>query len=298
MQRSDSPLFKKFLTVLSLIGLCHGQAHASELGQESIALDPIARAHILSNNGKEALFSEKGISTKDSKSVGLDVVVSENINLYSIPLAYGKPMRVFGGDEYLNLTVDIPYFNFESTPDSESGLGDIALAAEYFIEKDGSILKAEFNLKVPSGDEKIGLGSGSTDVGFALTGRKRVGEIGFNTSSGYIIRGEATINNADINYGNVFNIAGGAEYQLVKHLWLGANVAYVHTGTSEFSGGAETDGLQTLDVIPNIAYHINTDMAVTADLIYPIQEHVIDGDFPSSAPDRKISFSLGFHTEF
>ena len=86
MQRSDSPLFKKFLTVLSLIGLCHGQAHASELGQESIALDPIARAHILSNNGKEALFSEKGISTKDSKSVGLDVVVSENIKFYSTRL--------------------------------------------------------------------------------------------------------------------------------------------------------------------------------------------------------------------
>lgn len=97
---------------------------------------------------------------------------------------------------------------------------------------------------------------------------------------------------------SVITLAGGAEYRLQKDLWLGADLAYVRADTSEFTGGFETDGLQTLDLIPNVSYRINTDMTVTADVIYPIQESVVDGDFPGSAPDRELSFSFGFNSEF
>ena len=298
MQKSTSCIFKSTLVAATLITL-PGHILASEAGQaESVALDPITRSYVLSNDGKEAQFSEDGISKEVSKSIGIDIIMSDNIGLYSIPLAYGMPVQLFGGDEYFNFSGDIPYFNVDAPTGDENGLGDVGLAAEYFVESKGAILKAELNFKFPTGDEDVGLGTGSTDFGLGFTGRKRMGNLGFNSTVGYIIRGDATVNSTDVNYGNVFSFAGGAEYRLQKAFWLGANIAYVRSGTSKFSGGSKGDGLQTFDIIPNASYRINTNMTLTADLIYPVQESVVDGDFPADDPDREMSFSFGFNSDF
>lgn len=298
MKKTISPVFKKYLLTLPLLGLSYSHVFAAEEGEvQTSVLDPIARSYILSNNGKEAAFSDGGISKEKSKSVGVDVVSSDSVNLYAIPISYGQPVQLLGGEEFINVSADIPYLNAEAPVGNENGLGDIGLGAEYFIEKDGIILKTELNIKLPTGDEKVGLGSGSTDFGVSFTGRKRVDDLGFNATAGYILRGEATINRTDIDYGNVITLAGGAEYRLQNNLWGGANLAYARTATTD-NGGFEADGLQTLDLIPNISYRINTDMTVTADLILPLQESVVDGDFPSSTPERETTFSLGFNSDF
>jgi len=299
MQKSTSLIFKSNLLAVAIITLSSGQVLASEAYQgESVALDPITRSYVLSNDGKEADFSEGGISREASKSIGLDMIMSDNVDLYSIPVACGMPMQLFGGEEYLNLSGDIPYFNVEAPTGDENGLGDIGLTAEYFVENNGAILKAELNFKFPTGDEDVGLGTGSTDFGLGFTGRKRMGNLGFNSTLGYIIRGDATVNKVDVDYGNVFSFSGGAEYRVQKAFWLGANLAYVRSGTSDFDGGFEGDGLQTFDIIPNASYRINTNMTLTADLIFPVQESVVDGDFPADDPDRELSFSFGFNSEF
>lgn len=284
----------------SILLISTGQtAFASEVAQgESVALDSMTRALVLTNDSHDGEFSEKGISTSISKSVGFDAVSSENVNVYAIPLAYGMPIGLLGGEEYINFSADLTYVKVEATTGNESGIGDTRLGAEYFIEKKGIIFKGAVDLKLPTGDEDNGLGAGSTDLGFALTGRKREGDIGFNATAGYIIRGEGEPNGFDIDYGNVITLVGGAEYQVKPALWAGANLAFVRTGTSEFTGGTEGDGLQTLDLIPNAAYQINSDMTVTLDVILPIYESVVDGDFPASDPDREMSFSFGFNSEF
>lgn len=299
MKKIPQASYTKSVLALSLLGLLSGQAMSAQEDSESktIALDPIARSYLLSNSGKEANFSENGVSKEDSKSVGFEVVSSESANVYSIPIAYGKPLQLLGGEEYINLSADIPYINAEGAAGSENGLGDIGLAVEYFIEKESIVFKTEASMKLPTGDEKVGLGSGATDFGMAFTGRKRMEQLGFNATVGYILRGEATISSQDIDYGNVITLSGGAEYRLQKDLWAGANLAYVRTGTTDYAG-FEQDGLQTLDLIPNISYRVNTDITITADLILPVQESVIDGDFPFDAPDREISFSIGFNSEF
>jgi hypothetical protein len=160
------------------------------------------------------------------------------------------------------------------------------------------IFKGALDIKLPTGSEDDGLGTGSSDLGFAVTGRKRDGDIGFNATAGYIIRGDASPNNVDVDYGNVINLVGGGEYRVKPALWFGANVAYVRSGTSEFNGDFEGDGLQTVDLIPNASYRINTDMTVTLDIIYPLSESVVEGDTPGSDPDREVSMSFGFSSEF
>lgn len=264
---------------------------------ESVVLDPMTRNYILSNDGHEAEFSEKGISKESSQTVGFDAVTSENADVYAIPLSYGMPIGLLGGEEFINFSADLPYVNLEGPLGNENGLGDIRVGSEYFVEKEGIIFKGSFDVKLPTGDEEVGLGSGSTDLGFAVSGRQRIDNIGFNATAGYIIRGEGEVLGADIDYGNVINLVGGGEYQVKPAFWVGANLALVRIGTSD-SSGFETDGLQTIDLIPNASYRINTDMTVMLDIIYPLSESVVDGDAPGDAPDRELSMSFGITSEF
>jgi len=285
------------LLTSSILLISAGQAFASEAYQaESVALDSMTRSQVLSTDGDEGSFSEKGIAKQPKKSIGFESITSDNVDIYAIPLAYGLPISFMGGEEYLNLSADLPYVNIETA--DESGLGDIRIGAEYFIEKNNIIFKGAVDLKFPTGDEDVGLGTGSTDLGLSVTGRKRDGDVGFNATAGYILRGDAKPNGTDVDYGNVINLVGGGEYQVKPALWLGANVVFVRTGTSEFNNGFEGDGLQTIELNPNAAYRLSSDMTVTFDIIYPLTETVVEGDFPGPDPDREISFSFGFNSEF
>jgi hypothetical protein len=297
MQKSTS--LKISLLTSSIILISAGQAFASEAYQaESIALDSMTRSQILSTDGDEGSFSESGIAKQAKKSIGFESITSDNVDIYAIPLSYGLPISLLGGEEYLNLSADLPYVSIEAAPKDESGLGDIRIGAEYFIEKNNIIFKGAVDLKLPTGDEDVGLGTGSTDLGISITGRKREGDIGFNATAGYILRGDAKPNGTDVDYGNVINLVGGGEYQVKPALWVGANIAFVRTGTSEFNNGFEGDGLQTIDLNPNAAYRLSSDMTVTFDIIYPLTESVVEGDLPGPDPDREMSFSFGFNSEF
>jgi len=287
------------LTSSILLASISQTTSASESGQsESVALDSIVRSQVLTNDGQEGAFSEQGISTEASRSVGFDAVTSDTVDVYVIPLSYGMPIGLLGGEEFINFSADLAYVSLEGATGDESGIGDTRVGAEYFMEKKGIIFKGVFDVKLPTGDEDVGLGSGSTDFGFAVSGRKRDGDVGFNATAGYIIRGDAKPNGFDVDYGNVINLVGGAEYRVKPALWAGANVAFVRTGTSEFNGGFEGDGLQTVDIIPNASYRLNTDMTVTLNVIIPLTESVVDGDAPGSEPDREMSFSFGLSSEF
>jgi hypothetical protein len=297
MKQSTS--YKISLLTASILLVSTGKGFASEAYQaESIALDPMTRSQILSTDSDEGEFSETGISKQAKKTVGFESVTSDNVDIYILPLGYGLPISLLGGEEYLNLSTDLPYVSIEAPAGDETGLGDVRVGAEYFIEKNKIIFKGAVDLKFPTGDEDAGLGTGSTDLGLSLTGRMRKGDVGFNATAGYIFRGEADPNGIDVDYGNVLNLVGGGEFQVKPALWVGANLAYVRAGTSEFNNGIEGDGLQTVDLIPNASYRLGDDMTVTFDIIYPLTESVIEGDFPGSDPDREMSFSFGFNSEF
>lgn len=300
MPSSPNKLSKRYLLAsgILLVSLAQG-AFSSELGQgESIVVDSISRSQILTSDSPEAEFSEKGIAKEASKSVGVESVTSDNVDVYVIPLGYGLPISVLGGDEFINLSADLPYVNVELPTGNESGLGDMRVGAEYFIERNNIIFKAAMDIKFPTGDEENNLGSGSTDFGFSLTGRKRSGDIGFNATAGYILRGEATVNSFKRDYGNVITLVGGAEYQLKPSFWVGTNAAFIRSGEDEFSVGGNNPGLQTLDLIPSASFRLNTDMTVVAELIIPIQESLVNGTAGAVEPDREVTMSFGFNSEF
>lgn len=295
----QKPSFKLSALTSSILISFSSSLMASEAYQaESVALDSMTRSQVLTTDGDEGEFSEKGIAKEAKKTIGFESITSDNVDIYTIPLGYGLPFSLMGGEEYINLSADLPYVNIESAAGDESGVGDIRVGAEYFIEKNSIIFKGAVDLKLPTGEEDDGLGTGSTDLGLSVTGRKREGNVGFNASAGYIFRGDASPNGFDVDYGNVLTLVGGGEYQAKPALWLGANLVFVRASTSEFSGGFEGDGLQTIDLVPNAAYRLGTDMTVTLDILYPLTESVVEGDFPGPDPDREMSISFGFNSEF
>ncbi len=300
MQISTKNHSKQHLLVAGILAFSFTQtAIASELGQgESIVVDSISRSQILTSDSPEAEFSEKGISKEASKSVGFESVTSDNVDVYVVPLGYGLPISLLGGDEFINFSSDLPYINVELPTGNKSGLGDIRVGAEYFIEKNNIIFKAAMDVKFPTGDEEDNLGTGSTDFGFSVTGRKRSDDIGFNATAGYILRGEATVSNFKRDYGNVLLLVGGGEYKLKPNFWVGANAAYVHSGEDEFSVGGNNPGLQTMDVIPNASFRLNTDMTIVAEIIIPVQDSLVNGTAGAVEPDREVTMSFGFNSEF
>jgi len=293
-----SNLLSRIIAVPFVLVSSAALASESGVGQaDSVLLDSLTRSYISSTDSLDGDFAEKGISDEKSRSVGLDVVTSENVDVYAVPLSHGMPMSLLGGQEYLNLNADIPYVKVESPAGNESGLGDIKLGAEYFVKQQGAIVKAAVDLKLPTGDVDKFLGTDSTDIGLSLTGRKREALLGYNATAAYVIRGEGDVAGGTLDYGNTLSLSGGAEYKLGDALWGGVNGAYVRTGTSEINN-FETDGLQTFDIIPNVSYDLNVGMSVVASLVIPVYEGVVDGDAPGDEPDREVSMSLSFSSDF
>lgn len=297
MRRSN--FFKiSLLTTSTLLILVEHVFASAAYQADSIALDPITRSQILSSGSNDGEFSDADTSKKMKKTIGFETVTSDNVDMYILPIAYGFPMNLLGERDYLNLSADFLYLNIEAPSANETGLSDVRVGAEYFIRKNIMLLKCAVDLKFPTGDEDLGLGTGSSDLGLSLTGRMRKGDVGFNATVGYIFRGEADPNGIDVDYGNVINLVGGGEFQIKPTLWAGAKLAYVRAGTSEFNNGIEGDGLQTVDLIPNAWYRLSEQITVSLDIIYPLIESVIEGDFAGSEPDREMSLNFGVNSEF
>lgn len=298
---SGSKLFLRTLTLpLTLLSsaVLSSAVLASSVDQsESILLDPLTRSYVSSTDSLDGDFAEKGIAKEESRTVGAEVVSSEDVNVYAIPLSYGIPISLMGGEEYLNVSADLPYVMSDTAAGEESGIGDIRFGAEYFFERKNMILKVSADIKLPTGDGDKFLGTDSTDVGFSFTGRKREGMLGFNATGAYVFRGEGDVAGTTRDYGNMLSLSGGAEYKLGQRLWGGVNGAFVRSGTTDIDG-FEADGLQTIDVIPNISFRFNTDMTIVGTLVIPLHESVVDGDAKGDEPDRETSINFSFTSDF
>ena len=83
-----------------------------------------------------------------SASVGVDGTVSEDVQVYTLPLAYNFAT-------WFKLSASVPYI---STKDA-SGLGDVSLSAKFFTGLSESLaMLTSVGGKAPTGDEKVGAG--------------------------------------------------------------------------------------------------------------------------------------------
>ena len=130
-----------------------------------------------------------------------------NSELYSLTPEFG-----YIGENY-DLSASIPlqqlHISGNGISYSESGVGDATLRAGRQLwknSKTGLSFTASLNIKLATGDENKGLGTGGTDVGASLSSSRKIGAYSYTALVGYTQVGEPS----GISYNNVVSYGIGA----------------------------------------------------------------------------------------
>ncbi|MBU1170613.1 MAG: DUF3187 family protein [Proteobacteria bacterium] len=97
-----------------------------------------------------------------------------------------------------------------------------------------------YSIKLPTGDEKKGLGSGRVDHGFFLLSRMVRGPVVFYLNPGLILPHDPVTLGADVHFRTMATFFAGAEYLASENMSLNVQL---NTFTSPLSG----TGMETLD---------------------------------------------------
>lgn len=142
-----------------------------------------------------------------------DFGTSVNNELYSLTPEFGYV------SESYDLTASIPFHSLSvsggGVSASESGIGDAVLRGGKRLWRDEQAafsLNGALTLKLATGDENKGLGTGGTDVGASLSGTRKVGAYAFTALAGYTQVGEPS----GVTYDNVVSYGIGANRSFTR----------------------------------------------------------------------------------
>jgi hypothetical protein len=132
---------------------------------------------------------------------------------------------------------------FDGRPDRFEP-ADMTLSAQYSLLKPKLrrplISSLLFSLKLPTGDESVGLGSGNFDVGFFLPSKWASGNWTFFTMPGFGFIGEPDIGDLEVKSRDVYALFAGTAYNYSDDwIWLLQINAY--STPLEFTGIGELD---------------------------------------------------------
>ena len=95
----------------------------------------------------------------------------------------------YGLSDRLDVVLQLPVLFLQPVEgESQAGIGDIEIRGKYRLLNEGSVwpaLAVLAALKLPTGSERRGLGSGATDAGILLVGSKEFGPITAHLNLGY-----------------------------------------------------------------------------------------------------------------
>jgi hypothetical protein len=142
-----------------------------------------------------------------------DFGTSVNNELYSLTPEFGYV------SESYDLSASIPFHSLSvsggGVSASESGIGDAVLRGGKRLWRDEQAafsLNGALTLKLATGDENKGLGTGGTDVGASLSGTRKVGAYAFTALAGYTQVGEPS----GVTYDNVVSYGIGANRSFTR----------------------------------------------------------------------------------
>ena len=159
-----------------------------------------------------------------------DFGTSVNNELYSLTPEFGYISGSY------DLSASIPFHRHrvsgEGASSAESGIGDAVLRGGRRLWRDEqavSSLYGALTLKLATGDENKGLGTGGADIGVSLSGSRRIGAYAYTVLVGYTQVGEPS----GVTYDNVVSYGIGINRSFAR-----TNVfASVQGQTSAIPGG-------------------------------------------------------------
>lgn len=150
---------------------------------------------------------------------------------------------------------------------TESGIGDIVFRAGQRLWRDkvaGYSLSGALTLKLATGDENRGLGTGGIDVGISLSGNRDVGAYTFTLLTGYTQTGDSST----VNYDNVFSYGIG-----INRGFSRSNVfAALQGRTSALPGGTDP-----LEIDAGVFYLLSLNYVMIVDGFIGLSDGSPDG---------------------
>lgn len=174
----------------------------------------VITAGVVSANADAADAAGDAYASLSAKFSEGDFGTAVNYELYSLIPEFG-----YINSEY-DLSASLPLQRLRVSggglSSTDSGIGDAVLRAGRRLSgnvESGFSLTGALTIKLATGDENKGLGTGGTDVGASLSGSKKIGAYTYTALVGYTEVGEPS----------------GVSYDNVVTYGIGANRSFSHT---------------------------------------------------------------------
>ena len=172
----------------------------------------------------------------------------------------------YGLVENVDLVLSLPYSwgkieENESTTYDEKGISDVVLETKWrFFEKEGYSLALKPGIRIPTGDDKKGLGAGEVGYQTFLIGSKEMAAWGFHAYMGYI-RNENKI----AEQKNIWHASLAVTRETLKNLNLVANIGIernpddnARNNPAFFIGGLIYSVAENFDINCGVKYGLNS----------------------------------------
>ena len=204
-------------------------------------------------------------------SVGIDSWIGGRVKTYDLPLAVAFTPSLLA-------QLDIPLVT--ATTDSytagrktETGLGDIVFSLKYLsVVEDMFESYYIFSAKFASGATETGLGTGSTDFSFTHKTILMLGDYRTTLMVGVTIPPPTSvlIQGSSVEYAPTISYMAATERRLSNTaLRFGLKAAGLHAFNSRVNSELQQNGVTTLDIIPEVTYHLSDAAMIKTGIIIP-----------------------------
>lgn len=259
--------------------------------QSTTELDDTRTAAAASEEGKTLTPSQVQDGRKLPKAyIGFDSYFSEHENIYNIPLAYS-----FFTDIYTQLNIPIvsAKYNMAGASTDNTGIGDVNLTVKHVWGTEDEIeIYSLGTIGFPTGDADKGLGSGAYVLSLTEKAVKRFGDYRCTVMGGVNLPlNEPTILGSKVEYTTSLSYMAAVERSLfLPALTIGVRAAGIHAWESKIDGAGASNGLTTLDIVPEIRYAASYRTALRLAVFVPV---VTEYDLPgSSSRDVIVNFGI------
>ena len=269
--------------------------------QESILADPVVNAVV--NDPLDQIKGDEVAGDNEPKvMVGAQYISMENNDVINIPVSYGTPVSFLQADERLSFNANLSYIDTSSplNKQDEASTGDSTIGVDYsyYDELQELTVIPSLLVKLSTGDEDKGLGTGSTDIAGTLYVKKDFGQAAMSAEIAYMFKGEGEPQGFKHDYGDIFTLDFSGRYEVISGLWVGVNGIYVdQDGNEDLSSNirSKSGGMTFTDLIPTVTYRVKDLFNINARYVLTISE---DADNGATLPDRENSFSLSVSRGF
>lgn len=229
--------------------------------------------------------------------VGVDTYISSRNKLYDSSISYA-----FRSDLQLQLNVPVVSAvtdSFSGDSKSETGLGDVRLGIKFKADFDEN-LESYFILtaKLATGDEEVGLGTGSYDFSFTHKSIVMIGNYRTTFMAGLTLPPPFDFNvlGSSVVYAPTISYMVATERGLSSTGFrFGIKAAGLHAFSSRINSVLQKNALTSLDIIPEVTSRLSDTWSIKGGIIVPV---LTVYDLPGAANRRDPVFNLCVNASF